>query len=69
MALSDCPECWETPCVCGYEYKNDSLDYLIKMRDMFQKLIDEKSKPLGFATVIIDPSMDDDTFSFGCPKD
>lgn len=21
MAISDCPKCWETPCVCGYEYK------------------------------------------------
>jgi hypothetical protein len=22
MAMSDCPKCWETPCVCGHEYKN-----------------------------------------------
>lgn len=22
MALSDCPKCWETPCVCGYGYKS-----------------------------------------------
>jgi len=22
MALSDCIECWSTPCVCGHEYKN-----------------------------------------------
>lgn len=21
MALSDCPDCWETPCVCGNDYK------------------------------------------------
>ncbi len=21
MSLSDCPECWNTPCSCGYEYK------------------------------------------------
>ena len=25
MALSDCPRCWETPCVCGYEYKDWSI--------------------------------------------
>ncbi|MBQ7137032.1 MAG: hypothetical protein IJO43_03565 [Bacilli bacterium] len=24
MALTDCEKCWETPCVCGYEYKNNS---------------------------------------------
>ena len=22
MSLSDCPKCWETPCVCGWEYRN-----------------------------------------------
>ena len=22
MALSDCSECWETPCVCGWEFKD-----------------------------------------------
>jgi len=21
MALSDCVECWQTPCVCGHDYK------------------------------------------------
>ena len=23
MALSDCMKCWETPCVCGYDFKNN----------------------------------------------
>lgn len=22
MALSDCEKCWDTPCHCGYEYRN-----------------------------------------------
>ena len=22
MALSDCPKCWDTPCTCGYQYRN-----------------------------------------------
>lgn len=22
MALSDCPKCWDTPCTCGYMYKD-----------------------------------------------
>jgi hypothetical protein len=25
MALYDCSKCWETPCVCGYDYQNWSL--------------------------------------------
>lgn len=27
MALSDCPECWSTPCECGHEFKNSSGKY------------------------------------------
>lgn len=30
MALSDCIKCWETPCACGYEYRNQSVDNRIK---------------------------------------
>ena len=22
MSLSDCPKCWDTPCVCGYNYSH-----------------------------------------------
>jgi hypothetical protein len=44
MALSDCPKCWETPCVCGYDYRMYDMDRLIKMRDMFQKLIDDRQR-------------------------
>jgi hypothetical protein len=31
MALSDCPECWETPCVCGHQYQQYSLDRKIEL--------------------------------------
>ena len=25
MALSDCEMCWNTPCTCGYKYKDWSI--------------------------------------------
>ena len=25
MSLSDCEKCWETPCTCGYAYRNYSI--------------------------------------------
>ncbi len=30
MGLSDCIECWMTPCECGYEYRNWSIEAKIK---------------------------------------
>ena len=40
MSLSDCEKCWNTPCTCGWDYKNYGTEALTKMRDMFQQLID-----------------------------
>ncbi len=28
MAMSDCLHCWNTPCVCGWDYRNYSIKYL-----------------------------------------
>lgn len=28
MALSDCIHCWDTPCTCGWEYRNYSMEAL-----------------------------------------
>ena len=30
MSLSDCPECWETPCCCGYKYRKYSKENFIE---------------------------------------
>lgn len=45
MSMSVCIKCWSTPCECGYEYLDWELPRLIKMRNMFQKLIDSKESP------------------------
>jgi hypothetical protein len=42
MALSDCEKCWDTPCECGHKDRKMSLEWLIKLRDMFDRLIKEK---------------------------
>lgn len=31
MAITNCPKCWETPCECGYQYKNYPKDYFVKL--------------------------------------
>ena len=28
MALSDCTKCWDTPCQCGYDYRDWSAERL-----------------------------------------
>lgn len=30
MAMSDCIKCWDTPCTCGYEYRNMQVNARIK---------------------------------------
>ena len=43
MSLSDCEKCWETPCVCGYEYKKWKTESIVKLRDVLNKTILERS--------------------------
>lgn len=30
MALSDCEKCWNTPCDCGWEYRDWSVNHRIE---------------------------------------
>jgi hypothetical protein len=34
MALSDCVKCWETPCICGYEYSRKEYWSLAKLKEL-----------------------------------
>ena len=36
MAMSDCEKCWETPCVCGHEYRHWSLERLSSHIEMLK---------------------------------
>jgi hypothetical protein len=31
MGMSDCEYCWETPCVCGYDYRDMTQESLEKI--------------------------------------
>ena len=44
MAMSDCIDCWVTPCECGSAYRDRSTKWLEEQRDLFQYLIDERRK-------------------------
>jgi len=44
MSMSDCENCWETPCVCGYGYRNWSVEGLEEQIAMLQKVLDERKK-------------------------
>jgi len=30
MAMSDCEKCWDTPCTCGYYYRDHSVEQMSK---------------------------------------
>lgn len=37
MSMSDCEKCWETPCVCGYGYRDLSDYKLTEIRAAIEK--------------------------------
>ena len=43
--LSDCPDCWDTPCMCGHEYKDWSHDNLNALIRVLTSVRDEKLSP------------------------
>ena len=62
MALSDCIKCWDTPCTCGWEQRNSSIEYL-ENRICFLQLIIEfkKSNPNAkHSQWFSDPETEDD---------
>ncbi len=44
MSLSDCIKCWDTPCTCGWNYRNCSIEYLEERKRLFDKIIEFRKK-------------------------
>lgn len=42
MSLSDCEKCWDTPCTCGYEYKKYSTSFLLILKEVIDKELDDR---------------------------
>lgn len=39
MSLSDCENCWATPCECGYSYKYWAADRIERQIDMLVQVL------------------------------
>ena len=44
MSMSDCSECWSTPCTCGHDYEGWSEENIIKQIEMLQRVLEEIRK-------------------------
>lgn len=44
MALSDCSHCWDTPCTCGWGYRNYNIKGLQERINMLQKVVSFKNQ-------------------------
>ena len=38
MSMSDCLKCWETPCRCGYDYRDWSSESIEDLRAVLLKV-------------------------------
>ena len=45
MSLSDCEKCWDTPCMCGYGYRDWTEEGLREHISMLQKVLAECHTP------------------------
>lgn len=44
MAMSDCIDCWETPCCCGTGYSHWSVKRIKEQIEMLQGVLAKKEK-------------------------
>jgi hypothetical protein len=42
MSMSDCSQCWSTPCECGHDYQSWTEQRLREQLVMLQRVLDSK---------------------------
>lgn len=47
MSLRDCERCWDFPCTCGWDYRNDSVENLKESIELLTKVLDFKLQNPG----------------------
>lgn len=62
MGLSDCIKCWDTPCTCGWEYRNWGIEKLAYHIGILNKVLmfKKQSSNLKFSMMFSDPETEDD---------
>lgn len=62
MALSDCMHCWNTPCICGWDYRHLTLEQLQRRVGMFALMIAFKTRNPNakFSTLSSEKQTEDD---------
>lgn len=54
MSLSDCPECWNTPCRCGHEYQSWTPAELRSQIAMLERVLARKPQTENLCASILD---------------
>ena len=62
MSLSDCMKCWDTPCTCGWDYRNYTRQTLEDKIELFRLILKYKTDhpDAKFSQISFDAETEDD---------
>lgn len=46
MSLSHCSKCWDTPCLCGHNYRHLSINEIKDLIKNLEKILEDKESRL-----------------------